>query len=356
MDNPSILSSKNTSGFCLLDKSLQDDLLYFINQQLNNDTNQQLNNDTKTGLEPPITLRNATEIIRDNPDMADQVVKKIITQKRRGQSDAFFYLVDLLQSRGKDAAALFLNTHSLLIHENCGDLYAKQIELLLQWTDAATVHSIMKPVIDEKYKDCRSPRLTAALCGLFWHLAKDSTSTAQGKLVNTGLNYAIDLQKTAPENEWGYYWEIMLLQLTSPEEAENKLTQYVSLARPAPFSEHIKDTACKLLCPRCCQLYIIFVLSKCRAYVRQIVHIAKKGQADAKYLSSRILLPTEKAEASRLYLYFTDEIAKADSFLKRASESQFSKLSEVPPAGSPNLTGTLEQYHTKFPEEAKNYG
>lgn len=112
-DTNTLLSNNDIISF-LLRNSLQDDCLFLANHS------QRI--DFKNRQHVPVSLVNAIDIIRGNPNEADQVVWTIISQKRRGSSESFLELIDVLRVQAQDTPALILNTYALSIIENIGDI------------------------------------------------------------------------------------------------------------------------------------------------------------------------------------------------------------------------------------------
>lgn len=316
-----LLSNNDVISF-LLENPLSNDYLLLIERS------SQINS-KKLSFEP-VSLIKAIDIIRNKPDMADHVVWSIISQKRRGSSDSFLELIDLLQSEHQDASALVLNTYALSVTQICGDLYATEIELLLQWTDASSVFSIVQDIIGSKYDTCWTSRFCKAVCNFFWKVAKNSKPAEKVEFVNTGLRYAIDLQTKDPTSEWGYYWEVRLLWLVSPEEAAKRLRRYVVLAQPPPLINHIDDSKGELCCPRCCQMYIKGVLSRNTLSLHQIEQVANKGYCDARMMENQELTPKEMVEVATLCDYFNSKIEWIKSFQAKTSALLKNPPHEIP--------------------------
>lgn len=339
-----LLSNNDVISF-LLENSLSDDYLFLIERS------SQIN--SKKPSLTPVSLVSAIDLIRDKPDEADYVVWTIISQKRRGCSDSFLELIDLLQIEHKSASAFVLNTYALSITQNSGDLYATEIELLLQWADASSVYSLVQDIIRSKYDACWTPRLCKAACDFYWNFAKNSNPTEKAKLVNTGLRYAIDLQAKDPTSEWGYYWEVRLLWLLSPEEATKRLRRYVVLAQPPPFINHIDDHSGELCCPRCCRMYIKYVLSKNTLSFRQIEQVAIKGYRDTLLAQKQELTSKEAAEVADMLDYFSNEIERGNSSQPKVSDFLKKPPREIPFVGISQQTiiESQEKCKTKFNEE-----
>lgn len=343
-DTNTLLSNNDIISF-LLRNSLQDDCLFLANHS------QRI--DFKNRQHVPVSLVNAIDIIRGNPNEADQVVWTIISQKRRGSSESFLELIDVLRVQAQDTPALILNTYALSIIENIGDLYATEIELLLQWTDALSVCPIVQDIISSKYQLCWSPRLGRSACNFFWHVAKNSPFEAAIEFVKKGLQCADDLQNKDALSEWGYYWEVRLLWLISPEKAAQKLSRYVVLAQPPPFMAQINDHKGELCCPRCCKMYITHILSKNLLAYHQIERIATKGYQDSFLLTFQDLSPTEQKEVAKLLSYFSGEIERIESFLKITSGPQ-ERVPHEPLIRDTSLINTIanrEKYEQKNLEE-----
>lgn len=339
-----LLSNNDVISF-LLENPFPDDYLFLIERS------SQINS-KKLSIEP-VSLTKATDIIRQNPNMADHVVWSIISQKRRGSGDSFLELIDLLQMEHQEASALVLNTYALSVMRNCGDLYATEIELLLQWTDASSVFSIVYDIIESKYDIYWTTRFCKAVCDFFLNIAKNSQPTQKVEFVKTGLRYATDLQIKDPTSEWGYYWEVRLLWLVSPEEAAKKLRRYVVLGQPPPFINHIGDSKGELCCPRCCQMYIKDILSRNVLSLQQIEQVANKGYRDARMMEKQELTPKEAAEVVAMLDYFSKETGNGQSSQNRTSallknpsrKISFAKKSQQ------NIIESQEKYIIKFNEE-----
>jgi len=339
-----LLSNNDVISF-LLENPLSDDYLFLIERS------SQINSKKLSLM--PVSLVNAIDVIRNKPNEADHVVWSIISQKRRGSSDSFLELIDLLQIEHKGASAFILNTYALSIAENSGDLYATEIELLLQWADAFSVSSIVQEIIGSKYDACWTPRFCKAVCNFFWNFAKNSTPTKKVEIVNIGLRYAMDLQTNDPTSEWGYYWEVRLLWLISPEGATKRLRRYVVLAQPPPFINYVDDRNGELCCPRCCQLYIKSVLSKNTLSFQQVEQVATKGYRDTLMMEKQDLPPQEKAEVEALLDYFCCEMARTASLQTKTGDMLKKSPREILIADNPqeNIFASQEKYKTKFNEE-----
>ena len=125
----------------------------------------------------------------------------------------------------------------------------------------------------------------------------------KAEVVREGIQYATDLQVNDPTSEWGYYWEVRMLWLISPNDAAKQLKNIVVFAQPPPFREHVRDSRMKLCCPRCCQLFIKNMLS-----LTQIEHVIIKGYQDAFQMTYLELSPKERIEIADLLCYFMDEL------------------------------------------------
>lgn len=325
----------------LLRNSLTDDRLFLQNHSSH-----------KNRRYAPISLENAFDIIRSNSNEADDVVWTIIYQNRTGSIDSFLGLIDLLQKEHKNKSALVLNTYALSIFENSGDLHATEIELLLQWADASSISSIVQEIIETKYKTCWSPRFCRALCSFFWNLAKAMSPGKKAEVVREGIQYATDLQVNDPTSEWGYYWEVRMLWLISPNDAAKQLKNIVVFAQPPPFREHVRDSRMKLCCPRCCQLFIKNMLS-----LTQIEHVIIKGYQDAFQMTYLELSPKERIEIADLLCYFRDELERWNSYQELATNLLNKPIREVPAGISrENNFEYKERNKTKFDKESQDYG
>ena len=330
------LSNNEVISF-LLKNSLQDDFLFLKNRSLQNNS--------RMSEYPPLSLKRALEIIRDNPNNADQVVWTIMLQERRGSSDSFLELIELLQSKSQDGPAFVLNTYALAINPDSGDLYATEIELMIQWADALSLRSIIEEIIDKNYERCWTPRFCRIVCGFFWNLAKDSSSD-KFEILKRGIQCAKKLQEEDPTSELGYYWEVSLIWLSSPEEASLKLAEYVIFSRPKVFERFVDDSKAKLRCPRCCQMYIELILSRNTLLDWRIIKTAEKGMRDAHSLVCQKLSSNEQKEIAELLEYFREKIEKTISSqefmaeLKKKSSREISILS----ASRENITNNHEKH------------
>lgn len=309
----------------------------------------------------PLSLGKATDIIRRKPNEADNVVQTLLSQKCRGGSESFLALIDLLQSKKEYELALSLNIHALSFLQKNGNLYATQIELLLQCCGALFASEKVQKTIEENYESCWTPRFCRAVCTFYWELAKDSEESKRAEIVKAGLLCAKDLQEKEPTSEWGYYWEVKLLRITSPREAETKLEQYV-LRSPGPLREYTGDNHEELCCPRCCEMYIKTVLSRrVKLFELMIELVANKGLHDTKAMKLGELTPAEKEAASGLLAYFKDvknmiekwknEAKAFDRLNKARYEEPFAEMFRK------NVMESPEEYKKiKFDEEGTYHG
>jgi len=337
------LSNNEVISF-LLKNSLQDDFLFLKKRSIQNNS--------RMREYPPLSLKKALDVIRDNPNDADQVVWTIILQDRRGNSGSFLELIEWLQSKSQDGPALVLNTYALDINPNSGDLYATEMELLLHWADALSLRSIINEIIDKNYERCWTPRFCRAVCSFFWILAKDSSSD-RSEILKRGIQCAKKLQEEDPTSEWGYYWELSLLWLSSPKEASSKLAEYVISARPESFAKFVDDSKAKLCCPRCCQMYIELILSRNPLLDWQIIKTAEKGMSDARSLFCQKLSHNEQKEIIELLKYFREKIEKMISSQKFAAElkKELPQEISISNASRENIINSHEKYKIRYDEE-----
>lgn len=317
MNNISNFSSSEEQSYFSFDRATLDNSLqsnqaffgYFIHQQ---NAHQFLSSDEVAA-------------IRENPRQAERIVHSITRKKLKGSDQQFLEIVDLLLNQGQNLLSLELCTYALLFCAKKGDFFAAQIEALLELNGEITVSSKMIGNFDIEFQRYPVYRLGKAICRLLLSLAEIFPEAQQKEYAERGLLYAETLKKMEPKNEFGYYFEVRFLDFIAPYEAEKRLCMYVILGRPIDPAQPLVDSAERINCPRCCDLYIRnYLLPRGIETALDLVKdIAEKGSSYSSWLLFQKLPAKEERELKALQKAFQAIFQKAvdltpqiDDFLK----------------------------------------
>lgn len=264
----------------------------------------------------PVTISEAVRVLREKPEMANELVLAILMQERKGSDESFLELIELLREIDEPGLADMVNRHALKIFRYNGDFYAIDIELRLLWSDARSAAPKIQKILNERYDECWSYRLGRAACDFYWHIAKISRRDEQRGYAERGIACARQLQRTQPQNEWGYYWEIELTWLISQEAACELFMKYL-WRTPDRLAERNHDAREVLCCPRCCKLYIERVLSQTMSLGwngEPLKQAAEKGLRYVTALYLRRPPALERAELEQLGEYFRQQIEQVEMY------------------------------------------
>lgn len=275
--------------------------------------------------------------IRENPRQAERIVHSITRKKLKGSDQQFLEIVDLLLDQGQNLLSLELCTYALLFCAKKGDFFAAQIEALLELNGEITVSSKMIGNFNIEFQRYPVYRLGKAICRLLLSLAEIFPEAQQKEYAEKGLLYAETLKKMEPKNEFGYYFEVRFLDFVAPYEAEKRLCIYVMLGRPTDPAQLLVDSAERLNCPRCCDLYIRnYLLPRGIETALDLVKdIAEKGSSYSSWLLFQKIPAKEERELKALQKSFQEIFRKAvdltpqmDDFLRNPPQ----KFSDAGPA------------------------
>lgn len=285
--------------------------------------------------------------IRENPCQAKRIVHSITRKKLKGSDQQFLEIVDLLLDQGQNLLSLELCTYALLFCAKKGDFFAAQIEALLELNGVITVSSEMIGNFNLEFQRYPIYRLGKAICRLLLSLAEILPGAQQKEYAEKGFSYAETLKKMEPKNEFGYYFEARFLNFIAPYEAEKRLCMYVMLGRPTDPAQPVVDSAERLNCPRCCDLYIRnYLLPRGIETALDLVKdIAEKGSFYSSWLLFQKLPAKEERELKALQESFQEIFQKAVSLTPQIGDCFKNPSQKFSDAGSTyrnnNLSNTI---------------
>ena len=262
--------------------------------------------------------------IRKTPRQAERIVRSITDKKLKGSDQQFLEIIDLLLDQGQNLLSLELCTYALPFCAKKGSFFAAQIEALLELNGEIAVSSKMIEEFNLEFQQYPIYRLGKAICRLLLSLAEIFPEQQQKEYAEKGLPYAETLKKMEPKNEFGYYFEVQLLRFIAPYEAEKRLSMYVMLGRPTDSAQPLVDSAERLNCPRCCDLYIKdYLLPRGMETALDLVKdVAEKGNFYSSWLLFQKLPAKEERELKALLKSFQEVFKKAIDLMDQNKQIQ----------------------------------
>lgn len=316
MDNISKFSSSEEQSYFSFDRTSLNDSLKSIQMFFDGFIHQQKAHQFLSSDE--------AAAIRKNPRQAERIVRSITDKKLKGSDQQFLEIIDLLLDQEQSILSLELCTYALDFCAKKGNFFAAQIEALLEINGEIAVSSEMIGNFDIEFQQYPTYRLGKAICRLFLSLAEIFPKSQQEEYAEKGLPYAETLKKMDPKNEFGYYFEVQLLRFIAPYEAEKRLSMYVMLGRPTDPAQPLMDSAERLNCPRCCDLYIKdYLLPRGMETALDLVKdVAEKGIFYSSWLLFQKLPAKEERELKALQKSFQEMFQKAIDLMDQNKQIQ----------------------------------